>query len=84
MQAAVDRRFSDEGGLVPDEGLTPIQALNLFSGPLERPAEPPAPIRLGLRADFCLLDLPLEAALRDLRRGNIRATIRAGRVIHCR
>jgi predicted amidohydrolase YtcJ len=76
MRAAVERELG------PDEALTPAEALRLFTGPLERPGGAAPRLAAGSRADLCLLDRPLAAALSDLDARRVRATVAAGRLVH--
>jgi len=71
MRAAVTRELGAE------ERLTPEQALALFTGSLESPANPRR-IAIGGDADLCLLDRPWSAARSVLSNDCVRATFVAG------
>lgn len=81
MRAAVERTTVSGKLMGPDEILTPEQALGLFTSPPESPGTPASAIRLGMRADLCLLDRPWSEARENLSSKCLRATIRAGEVI---
>jgi predicted amidohydrolase YtcJ len=74
MHAAVSRRLGE------DERLTPEQALALFTGSLESPAQRRR-IAIGQDADLCLLDRPWAEARKVLSRDCVRATFVAGESI---
>ena len=78
MRAAVDRRSA--GGLVlgPGEGLSPEQALALFTSPAHAPGAPPRRIEVGAPADLCLLDRPWREARNELSSVCVAATLRGG------
>ncbi|MFJ8105704.1 amidohydrolase family protein [Streptomyces sp. NPDC096132] len=73
MRAAVRR---DDG-----EALTPEDALRLFLGSPERPAQP-RELTVGSAADLCLLQVPRREALDALSAEAVRATYIAGEPIH--
>lgn len=75
MRAAVSRRAPDGRVVGLGEALTPEQALGLFSGRSSRG------LRVGARADLCLLDRPWSAARGRLQSGDLRRVLRAGQVI---
>jgi len=81
MQAAVDRQTRGGAVLAPDEGLTPEEALALFSTPLDAPADAPRRIAVDAPADLIVLDRPWAEARRALAEVEVRATICGGRVI---
>jgi len=56
MASAVARRTRDGASIGPAESLTPEQALGLFMAPLNDPGAAPREVRVGTRADLCLLD----------------------------
>lgn len=56
MASAVARRTRDGASIGPAESLTPEQALGLFMAPLNDPGAAPREVRVGARADLCLLD----------------------------
>ncbi len=66
MRAAVTRTTIGGVALGADEAVTPLQALELFLGPPDRPGGPPRTIAPGQPSDLCLLDAPLEIVLRQL------------------
>jgi predicted amidohydrolase YtcJ len=78
MQAAVDRRTLAGETLGADEGLTPEQALALFTSPPEAAGGSARRVAIGAPADLCLLDRPWAAVPGDL--GAVRpcATIARG------
>ena len=78
MQAAVDRRSAGRRVLQGGEGLSPEQALALFSAPLCSPGGMPAPLAAGARADLCLLPQSWAVARRDLAAVQPRLTVRGG------
>jgi predicted amidohydrolase YtcJ len=78
--AAATRRTTRSGAVVgPRERLTPMQAIQLFTGDVLRPGRQRR-IVAGARADFCLLSLDTKEALEDLSSKNVRATIIDGRI----
>lgn len=81
MQAAVDRRTADGAVLGPDEGLTPEQAVALFTGPAHDPGGPSRRVAPGAPADLCLLAVPWVEARRRLTADYVAATIVAGALV---
>jgi len=81
MQAAVDRRTPSGRVLGDAEGLSPEEALALFSGDPLAPGGGLARIAQGSSADLCLLDRPWAAARADLGAVRVMATLRDGRLI---
>jgi predicted amidohydrolase YtcJ len=82
VAVAVSRRTSLGHPIGPNERLTPERALGLFLG---HPADPGGPVRTvsaGGPADLCLLAAPWDTARVELSSELVRATIRAGRVVH--
>ncbi len=63
--AASERRAPSGAAVGSDRGLEAAAALGLFLGPLERPGGPARRVRPGAPADLCLLDVPLDVALRE-------------------
>ncbi len=61
-----------------DQALAPEDALALFLGPLEQPGGPVRRVRPGASADLCLLDVPLEVALREPSSRHVAMTIAGG------
>jgi predicted amidohydrolase YtcJ len=82
IAAAVERRTRRGAVLGADERLPASDALDLFLSPLRQPGGPPRRVEAGRPADLCLLDRPLEAALREPSSAAVRLVLRAGRVIH--
>ena len=78
VAAAVERRTSTGRVLGPDEHLEARRALDLFLGPAGAPGGPPRRITPGAPADLCLLEAPLEEALRAPSATLVAATVRAG------
>lgn len=81
MQAAVTRRSGGGAAMGADEGLSPEQALALFTCAGERPGGPARRIAVGAAADLCLLDRPWARARQDLAAVAVRATLKGGRRI---
>ena len=81
MQAAVDRRTGGGAVLGPDEGLTPEEALALFTGPAAAPGGPARRVAVGERADLCLLEVPWVEARRRLTADYVAATVVAGALV---
>jgi predicted amidohydrolase YtcJ len=80
MQAAVDRRSA--GGLIlgPGEGLSPGQALALFTSPAHAPGAAPRRVEVGAPADLCLLDRSWRQARLELTSAHVAATLCGGRI----
>jgi predicted amidohydrolase YtcJ len=81
MRAAIDRRTSGGASIGPDEALDPEAALALFTSPAEAPGAGPRAIAPGRVADLCLLDRPWRQARERLTADDVRATVRAGRLL---
>ena len=81
MQAAVDRRTEAGATIGPDEGLTPEQALGLFTTPGSDPGGPPRRVTVGAPADLCLLTRPWSAARCELSSDLVAATVIAGQTV---
>ena len=81
MQAAVDRRTQHGEVLGPQEGLTPEEALALFTGPAHDPGGPARRVVAGMRADLCLLTVPWVEARRRLTADYVAATVVAGALV---
>jgi predicted amidohydrolase YtcJ len=75
MRAAVTRE-------PPEERLTPERALRLFTTGPFAPGGRPRPVRVGARADLCLLACPWAEARRALDAAMVRATIRGEVLLH--
>jgi len=82
VRAAVRRRTRAGATLGEDERLAPERALALFLGPLGDPGGPPRRVALGAPADLCLLDRPWRSAREAPSSAHVRATWRAGRLVH--
>jgi predicted amidohydrolase YtcJ len=80
MRAAIDRQTGSGRTLGPREALTPEQALALFLGHADAPAQPRT-IDIGATADLCLLDRRWGEARTSLSRDYVRATLRGGKLI---
>ncbi len=78
MHAAVHRRTASGVVIGRAEKLTPEQALALFTTPLHAPGGSPRRVRVGEKADLCLLDQPWAAARSDLSRHRVAATFLGG------
>jgi predicted amidohydrolase YtcJ len=79
--AAATRRSTRSGTVIGDhERLTPMQAIDLFTGDARTPGRRRR-VEVGARADLCLLSLDTESALEDLSSANVRATIIDGHVV---
>ena len=81
MRAATDRRTEGGDALGPDEGLTPEEALALFTGPAHDPGGPARRVAPGQRADLCLLAVPWVEARRRLTADYVAATFVAGALV---
>jgi predicted amidohydrolase YtcJ len=81
MRAAVERRTQGGALLAGGERVAPERALALFSGDPHVPGAPPRRIRVGSRADFCLLDRPWASARHSLASQHVAATLRAGELL---
>ncbi len=76
---AASERLAPSGARVgADRGLEAAAALRLFLGPLEAPGGPTRRVRAGAPADLCLLDVPLERALRAPSSRHVALTMAAG------
>jgi len=78
MAAAVAR----PAGLAPREALSPEAALRLYLGAAGDPGGPARQMRVGARADLCLLDRPWAQARLDLAAVRVRATLRGGEMTY--
>jgi len=74
MQAAVTRRSESGVTMGVEESLAPEQALDLFLSPLENPGTATRRVRVGERADLCLLTQPWSQAAADLSQVRVRRT----------
>ncbi len=81
MQAAIDRVTRSGVLLGQREALTARQALALYTGDLDAPAQASPGIRPGQRADICLLSQPWQAIRNNLAMAEVVLTLKAGRVI---
>lgn len=82
IRAAIQRRTYSGVTLGGDECLTPIEALHLYLTPAVRPGGPAKAVRVGMKADLCLLQMPLAVALREPGAENVAATIIDGRIAY--
>ena len=82
IRAAVSRLTRAGVTLGEAERLAPERALALFLGPLGDPGGAPRRVALGAPADLCLLDRPWRSAREELSSACVRATWRAGRLVH--
>jgi predicted amidohydrolase YtcJ len=80
--AAMARRTENGVVLGPQERLDPLRALGLVLGALRDPGGPARKIEVGVAADLCLLDAPLDVVLREPSADHVAATVIAGRVVH--
>lgn len=79
--ASATRRTTRSGATIAErERLTPMQAIDLFTGDPRTPGQR-RHVEIGARADLCLLSLDTSAALEDMSSKNVRATIIDGRVV---
>lgn len=84
MRSAVSRVSVGGTPVGAAEAVTPVQALGLFMSNLGDPGGPSRRVRVGARADLCVLDRPLRSALGRLSSEDVRYTISAGSVVHAR
>ena len=82
IHAAVSRRTRAGATLGEGERLAPERALVLFLGSLGDPGGPPRRIAVGAPADLCLLDRSWRSARERPSSAYVRATWRAGRLVH--
>jgi len=82
IRAAVLRRTRAGAAIGEGEGLSPERALALFLGPLGDPGGLPRRVALGEPADLCLLDRSWRSAREEPSSAYVRATWRAGRLVH--
>jgi predicted amidohydrolase YtcJ len=80
IRAAATRRTASGGTLGERERLDPRAALSLFLGSAEDPATPRR-LRVGSRADLCILFLPLRDALRSPSAEHVAATLVGGALV---
>jgi predicted amidohydrolase YtcJ len=78
VRAANERRAPSGRRVGSDRGLGTAAALRLFLGPLDRPGGVARRITPGAPADLCLLDVPLETALREPSSRHVAATVAGG------
>lgn len=78
MRAAVARSNRNGVIMAEEECLSPLQALNLYAGPLTAPGESIAALAVGQMADLCLLDAPCEQVLSELCADRVAMTFSAG------
>jgi predicted amidohydrolase YtcJ len=82
IRASVSRRTRAGVTLGKGEQLSPERALVLFLGPLGDPGGPLRRIAPGAPADLCLLDRSWRRAREEPSSAYVRATWRAGRLVH--
>ncbi len=82
IRASVTRRTRAGVTLGEGERLAPELALALFLGPLDDPGGPPRRVVVGAPADLCLLDRSWRSAREEPSSAYVRATLRAGRLVH--
>jgi predicted amidohydrolase YtcJ len=80
MAAAVERCTAAGRVLGADERLAVRRALDLFLGPLDRPAAGPRRVEPGVPADLCLLAQPTDDLLADPAAAHVVATVLQGRL----
>jgi len=72
----------DRCGIVPEEGLTASEALDLFTFGAARALLEPEPLAVGSPADFIVLDVdPLDATPAELRTARVLATYVGGELV---
>jgi len=81
MRAAVERRAPSGELLGASEAISPERALALFTTRPGAPGGRPRELRVGARADLCLLDVPWSEARQQLDCERIAATFCGGRLI---
>jgi predicted amidohydrolase YtcJ len=84
IESAATRRTYAGRELGRDEAISTRRALDLFLSSAETPGGPPRRIVPGAPADLCLLDAPLDDALRAPSSNRVRGTIYQGRVVFWR
>ena len=82
IRVAVTRRTRTGVTLGEGERLAPERALALFLGALGDPGGAPRRVALGAPADLCLLDRSWQSAQEEPSSSFVRATWRAGRLVH--
>lgn len=80
IAAAVARTTHDGVALGRDERIAARRALDLFLGAADRPGGEPRELRVGSRADLCLLPAPLDDVLTDPAAVRPAATVVRGRL----
>lgn len=79
MRAAVDRTTRTGKVLSTSERVSPKTALSAYLGAPSDPGGTPRTVTPGARADLCLLDVPLSAALEQLDSTTVRGVLIDGR-----
>jgi predicted amidohydrolase YtcJ len=82
IAAAVHRRTRQGMVLGATERLSARAALSLFLGSAVDPGGWPRRVAVGMPADLCLLDRPLNEALSAPQAGHVAATLIGGQVVH--
>jgi len=81
IAAATTRRTRSGAVLGAGETVSAARALALFLSPNDDPGGPVRRVEPGEPADLCLLDVPLDVALREPSSDHVAATVIAGRVV---
>jgi predicted amidohydrolase YtcJ len=81
MRAAVNRTTGTGEVLGADERIAPRQALNLFLGRPDRPAQPRT-VEVGQPGDLCVLTLAPADAMAELASDMVAATVIEGEVVY--
>lgn len=82
MRSAVERKTREGVVMAGSESLTPRQALGLFGGTAAKPGGGLRGLKVGDRADLCLMDTDWNHLSRDLCAGHVALTICAGEFIY--
>lgn len=82
MRAAIARRTPSDVEIGRKETLSPLQALNLFGGELQKPGGDLRALAVGQVADLCLLALPWEQLQLDLDARHVALTLCDGQIIY--
>jgi predicted amidohydrolase YtcJ len=82
MRAAVERRTGGGAVIRQDEGVTPEQALALFTTRPEAPGGAPRRVAVGEPGDLCLLSAPWRVARNEMSSELVRMVVRDGSVIY--
>jgi predicted amidohydrolase YtcJ len=74
MQAAINRQTKQKITLGADEALTPENALALYTSPLQAPGRHKTTLRVGEKANICLLKYPWQRVRQRMLAEDVRAT----------